>query len=251
MRHGVSITLLQEKRQEQEEWERSGAAEHSPSHPLGPSSTSGPSTLLYAELTPSKTSSPTSSTSPTSPVTPVTHTPALREIPTPVEALRGPTSHANATSGARAARLTRFSEGTGESRRSPPRASRPRSLRSNNSRSSHSLLLPPQQPSSHNVSQARLTLRAAAPQGQKLVRTTAVSTYELTHLRTSLARGAAPAASAPSHKQKLASHQAEGLDLDRFNATEPPITPETTQGLSLTHPRMRSYSIARRSTSRI
>ena len=179
MRHGVSITLLQEKRQEQEEWERSGAAEHSPSHPLGPSSTSGPSTLLYAELTPSKTSSPTSSTSPTSPVTPVTHTPALREIPTPVEALRGPTSHANATSGARAARLTRFSEGTGESRRSPPRASRPRSLRSNNSRSSHSLLLPPQQPSSHNVSQARLTLRAAAPQGQKLVRTTAVGTYEL------------------------------------------------------------------------
>jgi len=39
--------------------------------------------------------------------------------------------------------------------------------------------------------------------------------------------------------------------LEEVNATEPPITPEITQGLSLTHPRMRSYSIARRSTSRI
>ena len=54
----------------------------------------------------------------------------------------------------------------------------------------------------------------------------------------------------------LASYQAEGLDLDRFNAAEsaetqkPRLAKSPTQGLSLTNPRL-SYSMVRRSTTKI
>ena len=135
------------------------SSEHSPSLPAKPSS---PSTLLYSELPPSKPSTPPSS--PISHVTPGT-----------------PTSDAYAT-GARAGRLTRFAAETAGA--SPPdpylaahsgasRSSRaplfPPPLRQLSSRKS-SLLCPPplrQQSSRKSASQARLTLRAAAPQGQK------------------------------------------------------------------------------------
>ena len=149
--------------------EPSGASEHSPSLPEEPSSSS---TLLYSELTPSKPSSPSSPISQISPVPPGT-----------------PTSDAYAT-GARAGRLTRFAAETAGA--SPPdqslaarSASRPRSasrssraplfpppLRQQSSRKS-SLLYPPplrEQSSRKSASQARLTLRAVAPQGQKEVR---------------------------------------------------------------------------------
>jgi len=58
--------------------------------------------------------------------------------------------------------------------------------------------------------------------------------------------------------QALASYQAEGLDLDRFNAADPAATQmqkprlakSPTQGLSPTNPRL-SYSMVRRSTAKI